>query len=104
MFALFIRLLTFFEKDEIIFEMLRLHLVFVFICINSFGEQLLGNFVIFQKQPPEVFFIDVLKNFPKLTGKYLELATLLKNGLWQKCCPVSFGKYLRTPFFQNDCL
>ena len=81
MFALFIRLLTFLEKDEIIFELLRLYLVFVFICMNSFGEKLLDNFVIFQKQPPEVFHIDVLKNFANLTGKYLELTTLLKKGL-----------------------
>ena len=28
-------------------------------------------------------------------------ATLLKKRLWQRCFPVNFGKFLRTPFLQN---
>ena len=28
-------------------------------------------------------------------------ATLLKKRLWQRCFPVNFAKFLRTPFLQN---
>ena len=28
-------------------------------------------------------------------------ATLLKKRLWEKCFPVNFAKFLRTPFLQN---
>ena len=38
----------------------------------------------------------VLKNFADLRP-----ATLLKKRLWHRCFPVSFGKFLRTPFLQN---
>ena len=53
----------------------------------------------------------VLKNFAKSTGKHLcqsfffnkvadlRLATLLKKRLRHRCFPVSFAKFLRTPFF-----
>ena len=56
---------------------------------------------------------DVLRNFPKFTGKYLfqslffnkvaglRPATLLKKRLWHRCFPVNFMKFLRTPFLQN---
>ena len=49
----------------------------------------------------------VFKNFTKFTGKHLCLSlffnkntikTLLKNRLWHRCFPVSFAKFLRTPF------
>ena len=52
----------------------------------------------------------VLRNFAKFTGKHLcqnllfnkvagqRLATLLKKGLWNRCFPVNFVKFLRTPF------
>ena len=56
----------------------------------------------------------VLKNFVKFTGKHLcqspffnnkvedlRPATLLKKRLWQRCFPVNFRKFLRTPFLQN---
>ena len=48
----------------------------------------------------------VLKNFVKFTGKHLyqnlpRPATLLKKGLWNRCFPVNFTKFLRTPFLQN---
>ena len=33
--------------------------------------------------------------------KYLRPATLLKKRLWQRCFPVNFAKFLRTPFLQN---
>ena len=53
----------------------------------------------------------VLRNFTKFTGKHLcqslffnnvaglRPATLLKKGLWRRCFPVNFVKFLRTPFF-----
>ena len=56
---------------------------------------------------------DVLRNFPKFTGKHLcqslffnkvaglRPAALLKRRLWHRCFPVSFAKILRTPFLQN---
>ena len=52
----------------------------------------------------EFFFKNVvLKNFAKFTGKHLcqslRPATLLKKRLWYRCFPVSFTKFLRTPFF-----
>ena len=55
----------------------------------------------------------VLRNFAKFTGKdlcqilffnkvaSLTPATLLKERLWHRCFPVSFAKFLRTPFLQN---
>ena len=49
------------------------------------------NIVTYQKQPPEVFYKNVLP----------QPATLLKKRLWHRCFPVSFAKFLRTPFLQN---
>ena len=57
----------------------------------------------------EVFYKkNVLKNFPKFTGKHLcqslffdkvaGPATLLKKKLWHRCFPVNFGKFLRSAF------
>ena len=55
----------------------------------------------------------VRRNFTKFTGKHLcqslffdkvagmRSATFLKNRLWQRCFPVSFVKFLSTPFSQN---
>ena len=55
----------------------------------------------------------VLRNFAKFTGKHLcqnlffnkvaslRSATLLKRRLWRRCFPVSFAKFLRTPFFKE---
>ena len=55
----------------------------------------------------------VLSNFGKFTGKNLcqilffnkaaglRPATLIKKRLWHRCFPVSFLKFLRTPFIQN---
>ena len=54
-----------------------------------------------------------LRNFTKITGKHLcqshifnkvaglSPATLLKKRLWNRCFPVNFVKFLRTPFSQN---
>ena len=66
------------------------------------------------KQPPEEFCEKgVLRNFAKFRGKQLwqslffnkvaglRPATLLKKRLWQRCFPVNFVKFLRTPFLQN---
>ena len=55
--------------------------------------------------------IGVLRNFKKFTGKHqcqslffnkvsgLKPATLFKERLWRRCFPVSFVKFLRTPFY-----
>ena len=55
---------------------------------------------------PEVFCKKgVLRNFTKFTGKHLcqslffKTAALLKKGLWHRCFPLNFVKFLRTPFF-----
>ena len=52
----------------------------------------------------------VLRNFAKFSGKHLcqslvfnkfvglRPTTLFKKRLWQRCFPVNFGKFLRTPF------
>ena len=47
----------------------------------------------------------VLRNFGKFTGKHLckslffnKVAGWLKKGLWHRCFPVNFAKFLRTPF------
>ena len=60
----------------------------------------------------------VLRNFTKFTGKHLyqspffnkvaslRPATLLKKGLWHRCFPMNFAKFLRAPFHRtplNDC-
>ena len=67
-----------------------------------------------QKQPPEVFYVKgVLRNFHKTCRKHLwqslffnkvagiRPATLLKKRLWHRYFPVSFMKFLRTPFLQT---
>ena len=54
-----------------------------------------------------------LRNFAKFTGKHLcqslffnkvagpRLATLFKKRLWYRRFPVSFAKFLRTPFLKE---
>ena len=67
-----------------------------------------------QKQPPECSVkIGVLRNLANFTGKHLcqslsfnkvaglTPGALLKNRLCQRCFPVKFEKFLRTPFLQN---
>ena len=51
---------------------------------------------------------DALRRFTKFTGKHLcqslffnKVAGLLKKGLWYKCFPVNFVKFLRTSFFME---
>ena len=74
-------------------------------------------FVKVQKQPPEVFFKKtVLTNLTKVTRKHLcqnlifnkvaglRLATLLEKRLWNRCFPVNFAAFLRTPFLENTSL
>ena len=67
--------------------------------------------VCYRNSRPEVFCKKgVLRNFAKFTGKHLchslyfnEVAglpaTFLKKWLWHRCFPVSFEKFLITPFF-----
>ena len=53
----------------------------------------------------------VPRRFTKFTGKHLyqslffdkvaRPAILLKKGLWLRCFPMSFTKFLITPFLQN---
>ena len=60
----------------------------------------------------------VLRNFGNFTGKHLcqslfynksagpKPATLLKKRLWNRCFPMNFAKFLRTPFHRtplSDC-
>ena len=42
----------------------------------------------------------VLRNFAKFTGKHLCQSLFLNKvaGLWHRCFPVNFAKFLRTPF------
>ena len=67
-----------------------------------------------QKQPPEVSCKNcVLRNFAKFTGKHLRQslffnkvagfspATLFKKRLSNRCFPVNFAKFLKTPILQN---
>ena len=75
------------------------------------------NMIFFRSNRPEVFCIkSVLRNFSKLAGNpcgrvsFLGLspatllkkrplpATLFKKRFWHRCFPVSFAKFLRTPF------
>ena len=37
----------------------------------------------------------------KKSSTGLRPATLLKKRLWQRCLPVNFAKFLRTPFLQS---
>ena len=66
----------------------------------------------FRSSRPKVFCKKgVLRNFAKFTGKHLcqrlffnkvaglSPATLLKRSHWHRCFPVTFEKFLRTPFF-----
>ena len=58
----------------------------------------------------------VLGNFAKFTGKHLcqslffnkvaglRPKTLLKKGVWNRCFPMNFDKFLRTPFFVEHLL
>ena len=65
-----------------------------------------------RKQPPEVFCEKgALRIFTKFAGKQLcqslffnkvaglRSAFLLKKRPWDRCSPVNFVKFLRTPFF-----
>ena len=72
------------------------------------------NFVKVKDSRPEVFCKKgVLWNFSKFTGKHLyqslffnrvaglRAVTSLKKRLWHRCFPISFAKFLKTPFLQN---
>ena len=92
--------------------------------ITSFNFYLLEQTNIRSSRPEMFCKKGVLKNFTKFTGKYLRWslfliklqavavggrqvvagrllqaeATLLKKKLWYWCFPLSFAKFLRTPF------
>ena len=74
----------------------------------------LGLFTKFRSSHPEVFCKKgVLRNFTKFTGKHLRQSlffnkvaglrpvTLFKKRLWHRCFPLTFAKFLRTPFFME---
>ena len=85
---------------------LTAHIIWLHECIKLFlvSHSCMGC-PIFRSSCPEVFCRKgVLKNFTKFTGKHLcnnctGSVTLLKKGLWHRCFPVNFVKFLRTPFF-----
>ena len=67
-----------------------------------------SNILSYQKQPPEVFCKKgILENFAKFTRKHLCQSMLfnkiagLKKRPWNRCFPVNFAKFLRTPFLRN---
>ena len=78
--------------------------------LNAFSEQCLAINQVYHEyrcSRPEVLCKkDALRNFAKFTGKHLcrslffnkVAATLLKKRLWHRCFPVSFAKFLITPF------
>ena len=89
---------------------------FSFIVYTSWDSYLIKcrKLIIFQKQPPEVFYTKVvLKNIANFTRKdkcrslffnklaSLRTASLLKEGLWRRCFPINFEKFWRTPFLHN---
>ena len=95
-------------KNALGLNALQFFLVFITVKFSV----LLWKIKIYQQQPQKVFFKKgVLRNFAKLTGKRLcqslffdkvvGPATLLKKRLWQRCFPVIFAKFLKTPFSQN---
>ena len=58
--------------------------------------------LILQKQPLEVLCKKVvLKNFVNFIGKVFFLVSL--KGLWHRCFPVKFAKFLRTSILKNIC-
>ena len=74
----------------------------------------MSEFPTYRSIRPEVFCKkNVLRNFERFTGKHLcqshffnkvaglRAATLLKKRFWHRCFPVTFAKFLRTPFLQN---
>ena len=95
--------------------LLWLPMVYIFFLLLWFlGDCLLSLFVFFRRSLPEVFYKKgALRKFIKFTRKHLcqspffnkvaglRPATLLKKRLCHSCFPVSFVKFLRTPFLQN---
>ena len=70
---------------------------------------------IFRSSHPELFYKKSCpKNIVKFTGKHLcqsllfnkvsdsAPVNLLKKGLWHRCCPVNFAKFLK-PILCNTC-
>ena len=58
----------------------------------------------FRRSCPEVFCKKgVLRNFVKFMGKYLCQGLFFNkvSGLWYRCFPVNFAKFLRTPFLKE---
>ena len=51
-----------------------------------------------KKQPPELFYKDVLKSFAKFIGK-----NLCQSLLWHRWFPVNFVNFLRTPILKKTC-
>ena len=85
---------------------------FLFFLVKTNSKKHIMN----RSSRPEVFCKKaVLRNFAKFTGKqhlchslffnkvaHLKAATFLKKRLWNKCFPVNFVKFLRTPFLTKQ--
>ena len=86
--------------------------------MRSFSEQFFyraspGTAISRSSRPEVICKKDVLRNFAKFIGKHLcqsllfskvaglRPATLFKKGLWHRCFPVNFKKFLRTPFLKE---
>ena len=79
---------------------------------STLNQRVTSNEIyLFRSSRPEAFCKKgVLRNFAKFTGKHLHQslffnkaahlrpATLLKKRIWQSCFPMTFAKFLRTPF------
>ena len=92
---------------DIDFSTFSLNLASIFESSENDIQRVTANFIC-RSSLPEVFCKKrVLRNFTKFTGKHLRQsvllrhATLLKKTLWYRCFPVSYVKFLRTPFLQN---
>ena len=88
--------------------------------MRSFSEQFFyraspGTAISRSSRPEVICKKGVLRNFAKFIGKHLcqrllfskvaglRPATLFKKGLWHRCFPVNFKKFLRTPFLKEQC-
>ena len=92
--------------------MMELFVKIVNNCVNCFHKKLHHNiwhgrkyrfYLRFHKQPSEVFckkvFLEILQNSKENTC--VRVSFWIKLRPWHRCFPVSFAKFLRTPFFQN---
>ena len=82
---------------------------------NAFDREMKKKYITANRNSRSEVFCkkDVLRNFAKFTRKHLcqrlffnnvaglRRASLLKKGLWHRCFPVYFAKFLRIPFLKE---